>query len=221
LLDAPFLFDYRTVMAFINETPGQPFAIVLAGGRSSRMGQPKAMMRLEGTTVLNRIVGELRPLFSTIMIAAAPAEVEPFPIDISGVTVVRDDTAFAGPVGAIASALSLGPGGHAFVCSCDLPFIRAAVVREILSLRDRYDAVIPFLDGKLQMLHAVYDRRCAGLLREMQSRGISRLSSLASMINTRIVGEAELRRIDPELESFFNLNTPADYDRAREILQNR
>jgi molybdopterin-guanine dinucleotide biosynthesis protein A len=206
-----------------------PYAIVLAGGRSSRMGTAKAALPMgNGISVIGRIVGELRKLFSTIVIVAAPAAQEPFALesDLAGVIsegtadikIIRDDIAFAGPVRAIAAALTAGSGDRAFTCSCDLPLLKSSVAAALLAMLGQHDAVIPVVDGKLQMLHAVYHRRCADAMRDMEARGNRRLAGLAEIVDARMVGEDELRIIDPKLESFFNLNTPADYDDLRRIL---
>jgi len=208
--------------------PHPPFAIVLAGGRSSRMGTAKAALPTGGVTVIGRIVRELRKVFSTIVIVAAPADQETFAqetfaIELGAdsavdIKIIRDDIAFAGPVRALAAGLATGPGDRAFACSCDLPLIKSSVVAALIAMLGQHDAVIPAVDGKLQMLHAVYNRRCAEALRDMEARGTRRLAALADIVDVRLVGEDELRVIDPGLESFFNLNTPADYDRLQRIL---
>jgi molybdopterin-guanine dinucleotide biosynthesis protein A len=202
----------------------KPSAIILAGGRSSRMGQPKAAMTLDGMTVLGRIVGELRPYFSSIILVTAPAGQESLPLaDLTGdnVRVFHDEAPFAGPVAVLAAALHQCPTEHAFVGACDLPLIKAPVVLHLFAMLAGHDAVIPVVNGRWQMLHAVYHRRCAEKLSEMQERDERKLARLADLIDVRAVEESELQAVDPQLESFFNLNTVADYERARAILRER
>lgn len=199
-------------------------AVILAGGRGSRIGQPKATLRLGGATLIERTVGELSRAFDDIVVVAAP-ESEGLELPaLRDVTIVRDAAAYQGPVGALARGLRAARHELAFACSCDLPMLRCAVASWLLSLVDgdstadlRYDAVIPMIEGRLQPLHAAYRQRCAGALDAMLSRGEHRLSAAAGAINARIVSEAEYRRADPEGLSCFNINTPEDYARALKL----
>ena len=191
-------------------------AVILAGGRSARMGgRPKAMLLFEGATLIERIATELGRAFDDIVMVAAPqaAAIELPALD--GATIVRDDGAFEGPAGALARGLRAARHDLAFACSCDLPMLRAEVAAWLLSLIGEHDdAVIPEVGGRLQPLHAAYRRRCAGALDAMLARGERRLSAVAEAASCRIVAEAEYRRADPDALSCFNINTPADYVRA-------
>jgi len=80
-----------------------------------------------------------------------------------------------------------------------------------------FDAVIPEVGGKLQPLHAVYRKQCARKIESLAVGGEKRLTAIAAAVNARKVDEDEVRKIDPQLLSFFNVNTPEDYRRALEI----
>ena len=80
-----------------------------------------------------------------------------------------------------------------------------------------FDAVIPIVGEKLQPLHAAYRKRCADALAALATRGESRLIAIADAVNTRRISENDLLDLDPELRSFFNLNTLDDYQRALKI----
>jgi molybdopterin-guanine dinucleotide biosynthesis protein A len=192
-------------------------AIILAGGRSSRMGRSKATLRLGGVTLIERTVAELSRGFDDIVVVAAP-ESEAIELPALGaLTIVRDDNAYQGPVGALARGLRAARHEVAFACSCDLPMLRCAAASWLVSLIDSYDAVIPEIGGRLQPLHAVYRRRCAGALDSMLAHGEHRLSAVAEAVNARIVSEAEYRRADPDAISCFNINTPEDYEHALKL----
>jgi molybdenum cofactor guanylyltransferase len=190
-------------------------AIILAGGRSARMGRPKATLPFGGVTLIERIAAELGRAFDDIVIVAAP-EAETIELPALGeATIVRDDSAFEGPAGALARGLRAARHDLAFACSCDLPMLRAEVASWLLSLIGEHDdAVIPEVGGRLQPLHGVYRRRCAGALEAMLARGERRLSAVAEAASCRIVAEAEYRRADPDARGCFNINTPEDYARA-------
>ncbi|HLX05854.1 MAG TPA: hypothetical protein VKR28_09980, partial [Candidatus Binatus sp.] len=88
---------------------------------------------------------------------------------------------------------------------------------DLVALLDDFDAVIPEVGGKLQPLHAVYRKQCANAIESLEAGGEKRLTAGASAINARKVSEEEVRKLDPQLTSFFNVNTPEDYRRALEL----
>ena len=182
------------------------------------MGQPKAALDFGGMPLLTRIVIELKWWFDEIVIVAAPKS-EGLPrIEIPGLKIVHDETAFAGPLDALRRGLNALDHGIAFACSCDLPMLNSDVAADLVAMLDDFDAVIPEVGGKLQPLHAVYRKRCANAIESARSRRRdSDLTASASAINARKVGEEELRKLDPQLTSFFNVNTPEDYRRALEL----
>jgi molybdenum cofactor guanylyltransferase len=189
-------------------------AIVLAGGRSSRMGADKGALRLGGTTILERVVKELRRGFDEVVIVAGPAtDVASLP-STPGLRLVREATAFQGPVGALRLGLAAARAGVSFACACDLPFVSAKLAAALCEMVGDRDAAIPLVGGRLQMLHAAYGKSCDDMLAAMIGRGARRLRDLAPSLDARIVSEDELRPYDPELRSFFNVNTRADYARA-------
>ncbi len=189
-------------------------AIVLVGGRSSRMGQPKAALDFGGIPLLTRIVVELKWWFEEIVIVAAPESAGQPHIKIPGLKIVHDETAFAGPLDALRRGLNSLDHGVAFACSCDLPLLNSDVAADLVAMLDDFDAVIPEVGGKLQPLHAVYRKQCANAIAALEASGEKRLTASANAINARKVGEQELRMIDPQFSSFYNVNTPEDYRRA-------
>jgi len=181
------------------------------------MGQAKAALDFGGMPLLTRIVIELKWWFDEIVIVAAPKS-EGLPrIEIAGLKIVHDETAFAGPLDALRRGLNALDHSVAFACSCDLPLLNSDVAADLVAMLDDFDAVMPEVGGKLQPLHAVYRKTCANSIATLEQSGEKRLTASASAINARKVGEEELRAIDPQLTSFFNVNTPEDYRRALEM----
>jgi molybdopterin-guanine dinucleotide biosynthesis protein A len=188
------------------------------------MGRPKAMLDFEGVPLIERILAELRKSFAEIVVVAAPQSADAVRFDLAGVKIIRDETAFGGPLDALAHGLesvsAADENGAAFACSCDLPMLRSAVAALLVRMLADYDAVIPQVGGRLQPLHAVYHKRAvAAATRALAARGESRLAAIADAVRTRRVGEEELREIDPELRSFFNVNTAADYAAALRLVR--
>jgi molybdopterin-guanine dinucleotide biosynthesis protein A/molybdopterin converting factor small subunit len=185
-------------------------AIILAGGRSSRMGTPKALLPFGGEPLIVHIVRRLQPLFREIVVVAAPdGRLPSMPV-----TVVHDDVAYQGPVGGIYYGLKAAAGEFGFVTSCDSAFSNAALVSHLISLRDGYDVVVPRWEDRLQPLLAIYRKTVLPHLEAQLANGDLRPVHLFDKVRTRIVESEEVRRFDPEGRSFFNMNTPADYEEA-------
>ena len=185
-------------------------AIILAGGRSSRMGSPKALLPFDGEPLIVHLVRRLAPMFGEVIIVAAPDQALPkLPA-----TVVSDEVAYQGPVGGISYGLRAAAGEFAFVTSCDSAFLNRAVVSYLLSLKDGVDVVVPRWDGRVQPLLAVYRRSILPQLEAQIASGELRASALLDTVRTRLVDEEEMRALDPEGLSFFNMNTPRDYHDA-------
>ncbi len=192
-------------------SPG-PSAIVLAGGRSRRMGRPKASLKFGELTLLDLIVLRLGKSFSEIVVVAAPAALAEIRLaDADSAKIVHDAVPFEGPLAGLQRGLDEVFGDPVFACSCDLPMLSAMVARALCSMIGAYDAVIPEVDGMPQPLHAAYRKRCAGAIGELLARGERRTIALTQALSVLKVGESHLRQLDPGLTSFFGINTPDQY----------
>ena len=182
-------------------------AIVLAGGKSSRMGQAKAMLPFGGEPLIAQVVRRLGLLFPDVVVVAAPGQELPeLPV-----TLVRDDVAYQGPVGGIVYGLRACCSAAAYVTSCDVPFLSLALVSHLASRLPGHDVVVPNWEGRPQPLHAVYRRSVLPLLEGQLERGELRPVFLYDKVRTLRVEEDEIRTVDPDGSSFFNMNTPEDY----------
>ncbi len=196
-------------------------AIILAGGRSSRMGKPKAGLDFAGKSFLERIAEELAPSFDDLIVVAAPENAESFRIQIPGARIIRDEIAFAGPLDALRRGLIAAHHEIAFGCSCDLPMLKSAVAVELCSLIGEHAAAIPIVDNRTQALCAAYRKSAADSIVRLIAKGEQRLVVLADVLDARRVSEDELRRVDPTLASFINVNTPNDYARALKLARGK
>jgi molybdopterin-guanine dinucleotide biosynthesis protein A/molybdopterin converting factor small subunit len=187
-------------------------AVVLAGGRSSRMGRPKALLPFDGTPLIVHIVGALRALFDEVVVVSASGQLLP---DLH-VKLVHDEVPYQGPVGGITYGLRASECDAAFVTSCDSAFLNRDLITHLISQVPEHDVVVPRWEGRFQPLHAVYRRTVVPLLEEQLSRGELRPVFLFDRVRTRVVEPDEIRRFDPEGASFFNMNTPDDYTAALE-----
>jgi molybdenum cofactor guanylyltransferase len=185
-------------------------AVVLAGGKSSRMGRPKSLLPFDGEPLIVHIVRALKHMFAETVVVAAPDQELP---DLPA-TLVRDEVAYQGPVGGIYYGLKAAGGNFCFVTSCDVPFLNHALIAHFTSQISNYDVVVPFWEDRFQPLHAVYRTSVLVLLKEQLDRGELRPVYLFDKVKTCKIEEAAIRRFDPEGLSFLNMNTSDDYQRA-------
>ncbi|MCW3098487.1 MAG: molybdopterin-guanine dinucleotide biosynthesis protein [Chthonomonadaceae bacterium] len=194
-------------------------AIVLAGGRSERMGQDKALLRTNGMTLLETVVATLRPLVGEIVIVADRAD----RYDLPDCRMLGDAYPQTGPIGGILTGLrALGAGNHLTV-ACDMPALQPAVLRLLLdSVGPEWDVVVPEIEGRMEPLCAVYSASAIPALQAfLDSGGRALHRALQAEVRTRRIPENALRHVDPSLLTFTNLNTPADLERLQRSEANR
>jgi molybdopterin-guanine dinucleotide biosynthesis protein A len=185
-------------------------AIVLAGGRSSRMGTPKALLLFDDEPLIVHIVATLQRMFAEVVVVGAPGQDLPS----MPVTTIRDEVPYQGPVGGIFYGLTAAGRETAFVTSCDSAFLSVDLISHLVSQISEHDVVVPHWQGRFQPLQAVYRRSVLPLLAAQLERGELRPVHLFDKVRTRRIDEEEIRRFDPEGWSFFNMNAPEDYAEA-------
>jgi molybdenum cofactor guanylyltransferase len=191
--------------------------VLLAGGRSRRMGLDKRFLKLGGETLLRRALVVYERIFTEILIVVA----EPVPeLSDIGHRVVTDLIPNCATLGGLYTGLSVASSPRIFAAACDMPFLNPAVIGHLLESCDE-DIVIPKLTTGLQPMHAVYSKACLPYFKRMIA--MKNLSIQAVLENhelkVRLVPEEVLHAFDAELLSFLNLNTPEDAEVARILLQ--
>jgi len=200
-----------------HQTIADATAVILTGGKSSRMGQPKALLPFDDEPLIAHIIRRLGRIFAeTVVVAAPDQELPPLPAAL-----VHDQVAYQGPVSGIYHGLKAATKEVCFVTSCDAPFLNLTLISHLLSQITDWDVVVPFWQERFQPLHAVYRRSVAPLLHEQLERSELRPISLYPKVRTREISEDEVRRFDPEGLSFLNMNTPQDYQAAVDRWRNR
>ena len=185
--------------------------IVLAGGGSSRMGEPKAWLEWHGSTLLRRVVGVVgRGVAGPVVVVRAPGqELPPLP---PSVTVVEDAREGRGPLMGIAAGLAALEADAAFVSSTDVPLLHPAFVRRVTgALDDETDVVLPVAQGHNHPLAAAYRTSVLPIVERLIEEDRMRPAFIFDAARTKRLGDDEL----VELASLINLNERADYDAAR------
>ncbi len=189
-------------------------AFILAGGRSSRMGRDKALLRLGEKTFVERISDALRSLVGARIkvVGARSAEAS------GGLPIVEDLYKERGALGGLHAAFAHAQCEWVFVLACDLPFTTGELLARLADLRKSFEAVVPVQhDGRLQPLCALYRREpCLRAAEKLIEIGELRPRVLLEQVQTRRVPPEEWSDLEGAKAFFVNVNTPEEFARAVE-----
>jgi len=189
-------------------------AIVLVGGRGRRMGTNKALLDVEGKPLVGWVLERLAELSDDVMIVARDAA----PFEHLAARVVTDIYPDEGPLVGLHAGLREARHPSALAVACDMPFLDLRLVRYMIVVGKSHDAVVPLIRGLPEPLHAMYRvARCLPAVEKALDDGNLKMTSFLSSIQVRYMQEHEVNLFDPEHLSFFNVNTPDDLRRGREM----
>ena len=188
---------------------------ILVGGKSSRMGQDKSRLLFGGQTSVERIAAGLQPTTSQVTLVGSANPNPDF-------QVAPDLHPSWGALGGIHAALSACRADWAMIVACDTPFVTRDLFSRLqaLSQQDLPDAVAPIQpDGRPQPLCALYRREpCLREAEHLIANGEHTPRALLGNVRTRWVQPEELADLSGAENFFFNVNTPADYEQAQQML---
>lgn len=190
--------------------------VLLAGGKSRRMGEDKRFLLLGDETLLQRGLAILRSIFQDVMVVIAQ-DSHPLHVDAR---VVRDLVPDCGSLGGLYTGLMEATTPCIFVVACDMPFLNQTVIAQFIGRAATADIVMAKLDGRLHPMHALYGKRCLPALEQMiraRQLKIQEVLSQPSLL-VEYVTERDLSTVDPSGQSFCNVNTLADLEAARSLL---
>ena len=195
--------------------------IVLCGGRSTRMGSPKALLPFGDETMLQRVVRLLGSVVSPLVVVAAPDQSLP---DLpAAVSVTRDEREGRGPLEGLRAGLKALPAtvDAAYVTSCDVPLLVPAFALRMIDLMGDADIAVMEIDGFPHPLSAVYRRSTLPHVEKLLAEDRLRPVFLFDAVKTRRVRPEEMISVDPQLLTLRNLNTREDYEQALEAALKR
>ena len=191
-------------------------SIILAGGKSSRLGQSKALQIIGGKSLIQWVVDRLAILSAEIIIATAHGETIPCSSTVR-IKTVADIYPGKGPLAGIYSGLVASSNSQAIVVGCDTPFLSVGLLQYMTHIRSTFDAVVPRIKKKVEPLCAVYSKSCLAPIRGLLEQNELSISRLFNMVKARYIEEHEINNFDPEHLSFFNINSQDDLERARRL----
>ncbi len=196
-------------------------AVILAGGQSRRLGRDKAVEPFAGEPLIRRVIRRASEAVATqhvVVVVADPARAAALPLDDGHRTAI-DVFPDCGSLGGIYTGLNASSTEWALVTACDMPFLSAPLLADMAGLRDGVDAVVPVVDGRPEPTHALYSRRCLPAIESRIRAGQLKISGFFDDVEVRYVPESDIRRLDPDLLSFFNINRPEDLSQAIGLAQ--
>jgi molybdopterin-guanine dinucleotide biosynthesis protein A len=189
--------------------------VILAGGQNKRFGgQNKAFLRIGEKRIVDRLMDVFSRLFNqVVLVTNEPAAY----MDVDAL-LVSDHFAKRSSLNGLHAGLFAAAYETAFFAACDTPFAREALIRCVLDhIETKADIVIPSTSAGFEPLFAVYRKSCLPAMAHQLEHDRLKIQGLFRKVRLKTIDEAELRRADPELISFFNINTPEDLTLAENL----
>jgi len=192
-------------------------AIILAGGKSSRMGsdQNKAILKLSGKRLIDIVISKLKHIVGDNIIIVGPPEKYP-----SYKQVVPDLFHQKGLLVGLYSGLKASDSRYNLVVGCDMPFLKLELLQYMKDKMDSNDIIIPrYAKSYIEPLCAIYNKDCLKVMERNIKAEILSIRRIFPYLKVRYIEEKEIKRVDPELNSFFNINYKEDFIRAEELIK--
>jgi len=187
--------------------------LILCGGKSKRMGRPKAFLPYGGRTMVEHLINRFGQLFDEVFLVAN----EPDAFSQMTVDVVKDILPNRGPVCGILSGLLVAKHDHVFVAACDMPLVDKKLVREMSRMRHEHDVVVLGHDGVVEPLLGFYSKSCVKSLEDSLFAGKSAAHEILSGVSASVFDYHKIANSAEPMPAYFNVNTPLDYS---ELLAN-
>jgi molybdenum cofactor guanylyltransferase len=194
------------------ESSPQPLtALILCGGKSLRMGRPKAFLPYKGTTMIAHIIDTVQDIFSEVFLVTN----EPQWFEDLGVDIVKDILPHRGPLGGILSGLLVASNQYSFVLACDMPFIDKKLIGEMLCHQQDSDVLVLAHENGIEPLIGIYSKSCIKPMEESLFTKDPTLHDFVSGLNAKTFFYNDSKhRASQDIPPYFNIDTPQDYTRA-------
>jgi len=184
--------------------------IVLAGGKSKRMGTDKAFLPIGDETLFEIMIDKMLRLFNEVI--AVVAEPSLYKKYSQKIIIKKDIIAEKGPLGGLYTGLLSSNNEYTFVIACDMPFLNEQLLLQMIKNIADSEAIIPEFKGRLHPLFGLYAKSCAPTAQDQISKGNLKMRDFLGKVKTKFVIESEIKEFDPEGLSFININTFEEYE---------
>ena len=195
-------------------------AIILAGGKSTRVGlnKSKDQMKFAGRLLIDWVISNLTSLDNLTeedIIIVGPKEKYPH-----FKQVVQDIFPQKGPLGGIFSGLKASNSQYNLVVACDMPFLEVKLLQYMREEIDSNDIIIPrYNRGYIEPLCAIYSKKCLEVMEKNIQSGILSVRKIFPHLKIKFIEEEEVKKFDPKFYSFFNVNFKYDFEKGEEIIR--
>ena len=183
---------------------------VMAGGKSSRMGQDKSFIELSGKPMIEHVLDKVSDLTDELFIISN----KPSKYQHLALPTYTDIIPGMGPLGGLYTALYKSSKSHVLVVACDMPWLNRPLLKYLISIREKAEVIVPRWKEHPEPLHAVYSLDCLPVIKDRLSAGELKMVSFYERINVHFVEKSKIIQFDPKGKSFANVNTPGDLERA-------
>ena len=190
--------------------------VILSGGLANRYdGTEKALLKVGGNRILDRLYGIYRDLFDEIILVTNTPE-KFLEWDL---LIVSDLFPIRSSLTGIHAGLFYTTNPYAFISACDTPFLKKEMIETVIGrIEAQIDIVMPETSAGFEPLCAAYSKRCLEAAQNHLERKKLKITKTFRKNRIKTISEKALRKIDPDLRSFFNINTPEDLERAEEMV---
>ncbi len=184
--------------------------IILSGGKSTRMGRDKGLIKLNGKPMIQHVIDHIEPICDQLLISANDKSYKDF-----GFPVYHDEIDEIGPAGGILSCFKHSKHEKNIIISCDLPFASTQFIRKLLDLSGDYEITLPMSGTHYQPLCAVYSRQVYPVFEKTVNKGIFSLKSIIKSFRIQVIKPEDIQGYDLSRE-LRNINSPDDLKKIRQ-----
>jgi len=185
--------------------------VILAGGKSKRMGTNKAFLEINGQRMIDQIVDIFKNTFEEVILVTN-SPIEYLHLDLR---IVTDLVPNKGALGGIFTGLFYASFHHIFVTACDMPFLNKGFIDYMVSKAGNFDAVVPLSSDGLEPLHAIYSKRCIRHIETQLESDDLKITNFYPKVRVKEISHHEILSFDPKSSLFFNINTTEDMEKVR------
>lgn len=188
---------------------------ILAGGQSSRMGQNKAFLEVAGKTIIDRVIAQVAPLTDDLFINTN----SPNLYHSLGLRLIPDVYPDKAALGGLYSVIQAARHPHVLIVACDMPFLNRELLQYLISLSSQADVVIPLIQSSQpETLHAIYSKSCLPAIEARLLKNRLKITGFFDKVSVHYVNRAKITQFDPHFYSFINVNTPPEWEKAKQLL---
>lgn len=193
-------------------------AVILCGGKSSRMGRDKALIRINNRPIVKIVYDSLKVIFNEVALSVKKGTDD---YKALGYRLIEDNLPGTSPLVGIYSALQELEGGHIFVIACDMPLIDIGFIAAMQEeISDGYDVIVPVTADGIEPLYGFYSKNCIGPIKNRIDRGDHKVINFYPEVKTKQIDIMAGQWTGVDTKFSLNLNTPADMERLeRTILE--